>query len=181
MRIISGKYKGQSIIGYDIDGTRPTMDRVKESLFAILQDKLKNSSCLDLFAGSGNLGFEALSNGARSCDFVDNNKIAITTIRKNISNIKISEPTRVIHNDFISAINEIKSEHIKYDLIFLDPPYNDNLIGKSLRTIDKHEILSINGYIVCEFENEQINTDGYKVLKERKYGKKQIIILQKMH
>ena len=74
MRIISGKYKGKKLDGFDIEGTRPTMDRVKESLFGIIQNNLKDSICLDLFAGSGSLGIEALSNGASACYFVDKNK-----------------------------------------------------------------------------------------------------------
>ena len=77
LRIISGKYKGRNLKGFDIDGTRPTMDRVKESLFAMIQREVKDANCLDLFAGSGALGIEALSNGANSCVFVDKNKIAI--------------------------------------------------------------------------------------------------------
>ena len=75
MRVISGKYKGKNLIGFDIDGTRPTMDRVKESLFASIQDYVSDSIVLDLFAGSGNLGIEAISNGASYCYFVDNNQI----------------------------------------------------------------------------------------------------------
>lgn len=85
MKIISGKYKGRNIIGYDIEGTRPTMDRVKESLFAMIQNYIKDSNCLDLFSGSGNLGLEALSEGAKSCTFIDENKIAIKTIKNNIN------------------------------------------------------------------------------------------------
>ena len=91
MKIISGKYKGRNIVGYDINGTRPTMDRVKESLFAMIQNYIDNSNCLDLFAGSGNLGLEALSNGASSCTFIDNNKIAIKTIKDNLARLDIKE------------------------------------------------------------------------------------------
>ena len=82
VRIISGKYRGKKLQGFDIDGTRPTMDRVKESLFAMIQTELEDSKCLDLFAGSGALGLEALSMGAKSCDFIDHNQIAIKTIKK---------------------------------------------------------------------------------------------------
>ena len=88
MRVISGKYKGKKLQGFDIDGTRPTMDRVKESLFATIQNKIEDANCLDLFAGSGALGIEALSMNAKSCDFVDNNPIAIKTIRENLINIE---------------------------------------------------------------------------------------------
>ena len=87
MRVISGKYKGKNLIGFDIDGTRPTMDRVKESLFAMIQGYIKNSVALDLFAGSGSLGIEALSNGASGCYFVDNNKELIDIIKQNTYNM----------------------------------------------------------------------------------------------
>ena len=87
MRVISGKYKGRLLDGFNINGTRPTMDRVKESMFAMIQNYIKDKVVLDLFAGSGSLGIEALSNGAKICYFVDNNKIAIDIIKKNTNGI----------------------------------------------------------------------------------------------
>ena len=90
MRIISGKYKGRKVDGYNIDGTRPTMDRVKESLIAMIQRNLDNSICLDLFAGSGSVGFEMISNGAKACYFVDNNYKVIETLKKNGYNFDIN-------------------------------------------------------------------------------------------
>ena len=89
MKIITGKYKGRVIEGFHIEGTRPTMDRVKESLFAMIQEKVPNSIVLDLFAGSGNLGFEALSEGAKKAYLVDSNKKAIQIMKKNIKTIEI--------------------------------------------------------------------------------------------
>ena len=88
MRVISGKYKGKTLMGFNIDGTRPTMDRIKESLFGIIQNKIKDSIVLDLFAGSGSLGIEALSNGAKECYFVDNNIEPINVLNKNIKDMK---------------------------------------------------------------------------------------------
>ena len=118
MRVISGKYKGKKLKGYNIDGTRPTMDRVKESLFATVQNKIKNSKCLDLFAGSGALGIEALSMGALSCDFIDNNIIAIKTITENTVNIE--ENYNILNIDYKRFLKTTKN---KYAIIFLDPPY----------------------------------------------------------
>ena len=89
MRVISGKYKGKNLIGFNIDGTRPTMDRVKESLFGIIQNYIKDSIVLDLFAGSGSLGIEALSNGASSCYFFDNNIELVNIIKKKGGCIRI--------------------------------------------------------------------------------------------
>ena len=100
MKVISGILKGRNIKGYDIDGTRPTMDRVKESLFASIQDYIKNSIVLDLFAGSGNLGIEAISNGSSKCYFVDNNKKCIKVINDNI----ISKPPILFNTNAIIPI-----------------------------------------------------------------------------
>lgn len=122
MRIISGKYKGREIKGYNIEGTRPTMDRVKESLFASIQNYVKGSICLDLFAGSGGLGIEALSEGAQSCYFVDNNKIVIDALKKNLTSLKVEEDYFLIKKDYVEAL---KTFDMKFDIIFLDPPYQD--------------------------------------------------------
>ena len=115
MRVISGKYKGKKIDGFDIEGTRPTQDRVKESLFGIIQNYLIDSVCLDLFAGSGNLGIEALSNGANSCVFVDNNINAIKVLKDNLKDINdVNEKTPLVtrfkNGVVVSEIKDIKKE-----------------------------------------------------------------------
>lgn len=170
MRVISGKYKGKNILGFNIDGTRPTMDRVKESMFASIQSYIKDAIVLDLFAGSGNLGIEALSNGASKCYFVDHNKIAINTINKNLSGI---ENGIVLKNDYKEALKYFKDNNVKFDLILLDPPYNDNLLNNSIKLIEEYDLL--NGILVCEVENYEIVTN-YELLKEKKYGSKEVKI-----
>ncbi len=170
MRVISGKYKGKNLEGFNINGTRPTMDRIKESMFAIIQNHLKDAICLDLFAGSGSLGIEALSNGAKMCYFVDNNKIAIATIKKNTLGIINKE---IIHADCFKALDKLKNT--KFDLILLDPPYHDNLLNKVLKKIKENDLLKKDGLIVCELEEEQIDCD-FVLLKEKKYGQKTIKI-----
>ena len=174
MRVISGKYKGKNLQGFDIDGTRPTMDRVKESLMAMIQGYIPDSVCLDLFAGSGSLGIEAISNGASSCTFCDNNEIAIKTIKINTSMIK--EDVKIIKTDYKSYLNETNT---KFDIIFLDPPYKLNLINNCLEIIDKNAILSDDGIIVLEYEKEEINPLNYEIYKQKKYGSKNIMILSK--
>lgn len=175
MRIISGKYKGKKILGFDIDGTRPTMDRVKESVFAIIQSYIKDSVVLDLFAGSGNLGIEALSNGAGKCYFVDNNKIAIKAINNNLSNI---ENGIVIEKDCFKALEYFKDNNIKFNLIFLDPPYYKNLLNDVLNLIEDYNLLLDNGIIVCEYEIDEIITN-LEIIKERSYGSKKVAVLKK--
>ena len=118
MRIISGKYKGKKLEGFNIEGTRPTLDRVKESLFGMIQTYIQNSQVLDLFAGSGALGLEAISNGAKICYLIDNNKEAIKTIKQNSQNF--DEDLKIINIDYKKFLKETNE---KFDIIFLDPPY----------------------------------------------------------
>lgn len=176
MRIISGKYKGKNILGYDIDGTRPTQDRVKESLFGIIQDYLQDSVCLDLFAGSGSLGIEALSNGAFKVYFVDNNKKCIYILRKNLTNIK--EENVIVNDDYLLALDNFINTKVKFDIIFLDPPYNLNCIADILNIIDKNELLNEDGIVVCEYEYDNFSSNylNLEIIKERKYGYKNIRI-----
>ncbi len=177
MRIISGKYKGKKIEGYGVLGTRPTMDRVKESLFATIQNHIHESICLDLFAGSGNLGLEALSNGASYCYFVDHNKEIIKFLRQNINNLGIKN-SHVLNMDYMNALDYFREKKITFDLIFLDPPYKLNLINSCLEYIEKHHLLKENGLIICEYENEKIH-DIYTTIKEKKYGDKFVKIIAK--
>ena len=169
MRIISGKYKGRNIKGYDIDGTRPTMDRVKESLFGSIQNYIPNSVCLDLFAGSGSLGIEAISNGAQICYFNDSNKEVVKFLKKNLKGIDNYIISNKEYNKFLNETNE------QFDIIFLDPPYKMNLINPSIDIIIKRNLLKENGLIICEYETEQIKCD-LKLIKEKKYGSKKINI-----
>ncbi len=178
MRIISGKYKGKKINGFDIDGTRPTMDRIKESLFGMIQEYLKECICLDLFAGSGSLGIEALSCGAGKCYFVDNNIKVINILNKNLDGI---ENAIIIKNDFINSLDYFSKNKIKFDIIFLDPPYKLKLINPSIKKILENDLLNENGLIICEYENEIINIEktNLKIYKDKKYGNKKIVILKK--
>lgn len=178
MRIISGKYRGRKIEGYDIVGTRPTMDRVKESVFGMIQNYLKGATCLDLFAGSGSLGIEALSNGAYSCYFVDNNKKVITTLNNNIKALNITEEVHIMENDYINALKKLKQDNVKFDIIFLDPPYKDHIIEDILDFVDTNDLLKPNGLIVCEYEFTDINNEKFTIFKERIYGSKKIKVFK---
>jgi len=169
MRIISGKYKGKILKEYKIEGTRPTMDRIKESVFAMIQNKILNSKCLDLFCGSGSLGIEALSNGATECYFVDKNKKIIDILKFNTKDI---QGCVLINKDYKDAL---KNFNEKFDIIFLDPPYDLFLINDAIKKIKDYDLLNKNGLIVCEYTKEKID-DFYPVFKEKKYGDKYIKI-----
>lgn len=179
MKVISGKYKGRNIKGFDIIGTRPTMDRVKESLFATINAKLKGAIVLDLFAGSGNLAIEALSNGSIQAYFVDNNKIAINTIKENIKNLKITEKTNIYNMDYLEALKYFKNNSLKFDIIFLDPPYKDKILTNILNIINEYNLLNENGIVILEYEIDNIEYQNYQLIKIKKYGSKYIMILTK--
>lgn len=176
MKVIQGKHKGTVLKGFDINGTRPTMDRVKESLFAMIQNKVQDSVVLDLFAGSGNLGIEALSMGATKCYFVDKNNIACKTIKENL--VKVKEEGEILKLDYKEAL---KTFNNKFDLIFLDPPYDTNYINESIKLISENDLLNDDGLIICETNNlSKVNVDEkYIVFKNKKYGEKIVIILKK--
>lgn len=178
MKIIQGKYKGTVLKGFDIDGTRPTMDRVKESLFAMIQKNIKDKNALDLFAGSGNLGIEALSMGAKSVYFVDKNPIAIKTIKENLNKIKIE--SQVLKNDYKDALKAFENK-TKFDLIFLDPPYKTNYIEESLKLIERYDLLNKDGLVVCESDdvNKIKYSNYYQEYKNRKYSEKIVVILKR--
>lgn len=173
MRVISGKYKGKNLTGFDINGTRPTMDRVKESMFGSIQLYIKESTVLDLFAGSGSLGIEALSNGAQSCYFVDHNKIILDILDQNLKGI---DNAYVIRQDYNEALLYFKNNNIKFDVILLDPPYSLNLINDCIEKISKYDLLNENGIIVCEYETEHVATSKFKELKSKKYSTKHVTI-----
>ena len=179
MKVISGLYKGRKIEGYDLAGTRPTMERVKESLFAIIQNNLNNSIVLDLFAGSGNLGIEALSQGAKYAYLVDSNKKATSTIKQNLSTLGIDN-AEALNMDYEKALSYLKDQQIKFDLIFLDPPYKTNYIEKSIELITKYNLLTESGLIICESDSldKIVYNEDYKIIKEKKYGDKWVVILK---
>lgn len=181
MKIISGKYKGRVLEGFDIAGTRPTMDRVKESLFAMIQSYLEDATVLDLFAGSGNLGIEALSEGAKEIYLVDKNKKACQVIKRNINKIGI-EASDIFCGDYKSALKKYQEQSIKFDIIFLDPPYQTDLVKKSMEVIEKYELLSKNGIIVAESNtlDKIICSDKLEIVKSKKYGDKVVAILKKI-
>ncbi len=176
MRFISGKYKGKKIEGYNIVGTRPTMNRIKESLIATIQPYIKNGTILDLFAGTGALGLEALSNGAKVCYFVDQNYKCIQSIQNTIKQNEIKELAIYLKMDYQKALSKCKEEKLKFDVIFLDPPYETHYISSALSFIKTNALLKEDGIVVCEYEKKTMEADGFCLWKEKKYGSKYIEI-----
>jgi len=182
MRVISGILKGRNIKGYDIEGTRPTMDRVKESLFGIIQNNLKDSVCLDLFCGSGNLGIEAISNGCKLCYFVDNNIKAIKVVEENLNNFNIKDKAKLLNFDYKKSLKYFNENNITFDLIFVDPPYDYHVIEKVIKYVDEYNLLNDDGLLILEFENEKLEElyGNLKLIKSKKYSWKYIYIYKKI-
>ena len=183
MRIISGSARGTSL--YTLEGleTRPTLDRIKESLFSIIQNRISNSFVLDLFAGSGALGIESLSRGSEFCVFCDNSYKATNVIKKNIEKTKCTDKAIVYTMDYKKCLEKIKEKKIKFDIIFLDPPYYSDLIFLSVIKIIEFELLDKNGIIVAETDDEKKLTQKLENIKVdiheiRKYGRVKLLFLK---
>jgi 16S rRNA (guanine(966)-N(2))-methyltransferase RsmD len=144
MRIISGTARGTKLYTLEGDNTRPTLDRVKEALFSKINIDLIDSVILDLFAGSGALGLESLSRGAKKAYFCDSSFKAIKIINQNIEKTKMKDKSVVIQKDFLQALEQINNQNVKFDLIFLDPPYKTDYNIKALSFIFDNNMLTKN-------------------------------------
>ena len=181
MRVISGIARGTKIKSIDSMSTRPTLDRVKEALFNILQNYIKNAIVLDLFAGSGALGIEALSRGAKRAYFCDINKEAIKVIKENLEKTRLIEKSVIYNEDFISAIKKIKEP---LSIVFLDPPYKLDLAVKSIKELQKNKLLTNNSIIIIE--TDELNRDieelqkieNLEIIDNRKYGRANLIFIK---
>jgi len=168
MRVISGKARGQSLKAPEGLNTRPTADRVKESIFNIIQSRLYDSVVIDLFAGSGNLGIESLSRNASKVYFIDNNKSSIQSIRENLKKTNLAESSIVIQMDVVSAIEKLNSQGVKANIIFLDPPYSKGLVEPTLDGILSFELLQHDGIVVVEHKrNDEIPNNIHNLQKYR--------------
>jgi 16S rRNA (guanine(966)-N(2))-methyltransferase RsmD len=170
MRIISGTARGRRLKEPADYRVRPTTDKVKESIFNIVQFDIEGRKVLDLFAGSGQLGIEALSRGAGSVTFVDRAPDSLRLVRENLKLSGLGDSARVVAADSIAFL----SGGEKFDLIFLDPPYDTDLLEKSLINVNKFDILKENGIMVWESQREKVLpelTEPYFMLKEYNYGK----------
>ena len=177
MRIISGRCKGSVLYTLEGDNTRPTLDRVKESVFNILGNVFFDKYVLDLFAGSGALGLEALSRGAKFCDFVDLSKDAVNIIKKNIDKCKMQNFSNIYQSDFKGVLSKLNK---KYDFVFLDPPYGKDMGICAISLID--DITNDDCTIVLETDytdNVPDNIGVFVKYDSRKYGRTIISFFRK--
>lgn len=179
MRVITGSARGRKLKTLDGLDTRPTTDRIKESIFNIVQFDIEGRKILDLFGGSGQMAIEAVSRGAQSAVVVDCAAQAVSVIRENVAACNFKEEIRVVQADFKSFL---KSASGKFDLIFLDPPYRGEMINNALELIEQIDILSEGGIIVCETERDKRLIElspPYEKGREYLYGKSKIAIYRK--
>lgn len=181
MRIISGKARGTKLYTLEGTNTRPTLDRVKESIFNIIQSEIDGAQVLDLFAGSGAIGLECLSRGAEKAVLCDKSKEAIEIIKKNIEKTHMEEKAQVFNTDFETCLEKVKAQ--QFDIIYLDPPYATDYILKSLKKIIEFGIIKKESIIIIETDDEkrilrEIENIGIKIVDKRKYGRATIIFLK---
>lgn len=176
MRVISGSARGRRLKELQGMETRPTTDKVKESLFNIIQFDIPGRRVLDLFGGTGQLGLEALSRGAQHCTFVEQRRDAVALIRDNLRACELSDKAHVVQGEALSFLSSCKE---KFDVIFLDPPYQSDLLEKSLDLIRKFDILGENGIIVGETALElpfPKVEEPFEMGKEYRYGKIKLVV-----
>ncbi|MBQ6496692.1 MAG: 16S rRNA (guanine(966)-N(2))-methyltransferase RsmD [Firmicutes bacterium] len=170
MRVITGKYKGRKLNSPENYAIRPTSDKAKEALFSILTAEIYGARVLDLFAGTGSLGIEALSRGAEYCVFADASRASLNLIKSNLEHCKVEEETRVLAGDYRKVLANLNEP---FDIILLDPPYGKGLIPDAIRLISEGDLLKEGGVIIAEHRKEEDlpETIGkYQKEKDRRYG-----------
>lgn len=183
MRVIAGTAKRLQLKTVKGDNTRPTTDRIKETLFNMLQNDIEGCRFLDLFSGSGAIGIEALSRGAKEAVFVENNKEAINCIKENLIFTKFVNSGIVMSYDVMTAISMLEGRNAKFDIVFMDPPYNKEIEKEVLDRLKQSEIIDSNTMIIVE---ASLNTSfsylrdmGYELFKEKKYKTNKHIFIYK--
>ncbi len=178
MRVISGSARGKKLLCAEGKDIRPTLDRVKESIFNMIALDIPESFVLDMFSGSGALGIEALSRGASGAVFLDFDAASVSVTKSNLSSTHLDDLAAVIKTD---SIEYIKTTDKKFDIIFIDPPYESDLYSQSLAAIKENSVLSDDGFIVLEHDVEttpDFDISGYEIIKEKKYGRVKILLLK---
>ncbi len=180
MRIIGGCLKGRQLFSVKGMQTRPTADRLRETIFNILSFRVQDTIVLDLFAGTGALGIEALSRGAREAVFIDYDRKVIDVIRRNIELLKLTSETKIIKWNILRNLNCIRNRRPAFNLVFMDPPYTKNLVNPTLFNLHGGNCLKEGALIVIEHtpaEKIVQPLDAYTIVDHRLYGKSLVSIL----
>ncbi|MBS4804067.1 MAG: 16S rRNA (guanine(966)-N(2))-methyltransferase RsmD [Clostridium sp.] len=173
MRIIAGKARGRKLIPPETIETRPTLDRVKEAMFSIIQNYIQDAVVLDVFAGTGSLGLEAASRGAKEVYLVDKSNTTYPLLEKNIENLKFKDFCFPLNMDSYDALKILSKKEKVFDIIFIDPPYCKEMIPKAIEIIKENNMLDKDGIIVTKIDSIEEIYEGYKDIqnvKSKKYG-----------
>lgn len=184
MRIISGTMRGTKLFTLEGENTRPTLDRVKEALFSKINYDLQDAVVLDLFAGSGALALESLSRGARQVILCDSSRDAVKIIKQNIEKTRTNDKTLLLTCDYKKALDELKNKKIKFDIVFLDPPYLTDYTEVAAKIIIENDLLNEDGLIVLETDNEKkvidnLDTNILEIKDIKKYGRVFLLFLNR--
>ena len=181
MRIITGRARGTKLFTLEGEATRPTSDRVKEAVFSMIQFCVEGREVLDLFGGSGQMALEAVSRGAAHATVCDSLDAACRIIEKNIEKTHSENDVTLIRTDYAEALRRLRGR-AKFDLVFLDPPYNKGLVASALKLLADYELTKPTTLIVCESGGEDILANGaadkYEVVKTAKYGIAHVTLLK---
>lgn len=180
MRVISGTAKGCRLNSIEDKTTRPTLDRVKEPLFSIIQAYLPEANVLDLFAGSGALGIESLSRGSKHCTFCDKSPKSIQMLKENVKKTKMEAKSTIINKDYKKCLLELENP---YDIIFIDPPYKKDIAVEAIKKIMELKLLAKDGIIILETDEEErelkeLEKIEIEVYDRRKYGRVKLLFIR---
>ncbi len=173
MRVVGGKYRGKKLKSFEGEDIRPTLDRVKENLFNIMQNSVFGCRFLDLFGGTGAIGIEAVSRGAEEVFIVERSKDAVKIIKDNLNGVK--ERVNVIFGD---SLTFLKTTDKTFDIIYVDPPYAEGLYKQVFNIVKERRLLNKDGVMVAESESPLKEIDGLEIVKEKKYGRVYITVLK---
>ena len=181
MRILGGTAKGRKLVAVKARGIRPTRDDVKESIFSMIRGHVKAAVVLDLFAGTGNLGLEALSQGAKRAIFVEKERVPLRALMRNIDLCGFRDRAEVIPRDAEAALKLLRRRAEKLDLVFIDPPYRSGYMGKTLRFISAHDMVNDGGMVVVEHSSGEAPSDQWGMLslrRQKRHGDTTITIFE---
>lgn len=173
MRIISGRAKGRKILSPATMETRPTLDRIKEAMFSMIQGYIPDAVVIDVFSGTGSLGLEAASRGAKECYLVDKSPVTYPILKENVENLKFNDVCTTLNMDAYMALKSMVAKGKVFDLIFIDPPYLKNLIPEAMRIIDENNMLQKDGIIMTKIDAQEDifeGTENIKLIRSKKYG-----------
>lgn len=180
MRIIAGKWRGRRLEAPAGRDVRPTADRVREALFSALGDGVVGARVLDLFAGSGALGLEALSRGADSAVFVERAGPAVAVLERNLAALGVGSPGRIVRREALAALDQLAADGERFDLVFLDPPYAADLLERAIGRLAASELIAPGGSIVAEHHREREPTAAPDLRRRwtKRYGDTALTLLE---